>query len=118
MLRALRVSLAGERIRRVMGLVNGTTNYVLTRMTEERIGYAEALAEAQGLGYAERDPTADVEGYDASAKAAILAGIAFNADVVANDIYREGIDDDRRRPTSSSPAGSATWSSCWPSPSG
>ncbi|HTW97350.1 MAG TPA: homoserine dehydrogenase [Acidimicrobiales bacterium] len=92
LLRALRVSLAGERVRRVMGIVNGTTNYVLTRMTEDRIGYQEALKEAQGLGYAERDPSADVEGHDASAKAAILASIAFNADVVAGDVYREGIE--------------------------
>jgi len=92
LLRALRVSLGGERVRRVMGIVNGTTNYVLTRMSEERIPYAEALAEAQSLGYAERDPSADVEGYDASAKAAILAGLAFNADVVAGDVYREGIE--------------------------
>jgi len=92
LVRALRVSLAGERIRRVTGIVNGTTNYVLSRMSEDRIGYGEALREAQSLGYAERDPTADVEGYDASAKAAILASIAFNADVVAGDVYREGIE--------------------------
>ncbi|MCU1495499.1 MAG: homoserine dehydrogenase [Acidimicrobiaceae bacterium] len=92
LLRALRVSLAGERVRRITGIVNGTTNYVLSRMSEERIGYGEALQEAQSLGYAERDPTADVEGYDASAKAAILASIAFNADIVAGDVYREGIE--------------------------
>jgi homoserine dehydrogenase len=92
LVRALRVSLAGERIRRVTGIVNGTTNYVLSRMSEERIDYGEALREAQSLGYAERDPTADVEGYDASAKAAILASIAFNADIVAGDVYREGIE--------------------------
>ncbi len=92
LVRALQVSLAGERVRRVMGIVNGTTNYILSRMAEERIGYAEALSEAQSLGYAERDPAADVEGYDASAKAAILAGIAFNAEVVAGDVYREGIE--------------------------
>lgn len=92
LVRALRVSLAGERIRRVTGIVNGTTNYVLSRMSEDRIGYGDALREAQSLGYAERDPTADVEGYDASAKAAILASIAFNADVVAGDVYREGIE--------------------------
>ncbi len=92
LLRALRVSLAGEHVRRVMGIVNGTTNYVLTRMSEERIPYAEALSEAQGLGYAERDPSADVEGYDASSKAAILASLAFNTDVVAGDVYREGIE--------------------------
>ncbi len=91
LIRPLRESLAGERIRRVMGIVNGTTNYVLTRMSEEGLSYADALAEAQGLGYAERDPTADVEGFDAGAKAAILATVAFRATVVAGDVYREGI---------------------------
>ena len=91
LLRPLRESLAGERIRRVLGIVNGTTNYILTRMTEERASYAEALAEAQNLGYAEGDPTADVEGFDAAAKAAILATIAFGFEVVAGDVYREGI---------------------------
>ena len=90
-IRPLRESLAGERIRRVTGIVNGTTNYILTRMTEEGADYNTALAEAQQLGYAERDPTADVEGYDAGAKAAILATIAFGARVVAGDVYREGI---------------------------
>jgi homoserine dehydrogenase len=74
-----------------MGIVNGTTNYILTRMTEDGASYADALAEAQGLGYAERDPTADVEGFDAAAKAAILASIAFGVNVVAGDVYREGI---------------------------
>jgi homoserine dehydrogenase len=73
--------------------VNGTTNYILTRMTEEGATYGDALAEAQGLGYAERDPTADVEGYDAGAKAAIIATIAFGAHVVAGDVYHEGIAD-------------------------
>ena len=91
LIRALRESLAGERIQRVMGIVNGTTNYILTRMTESGTGYQQALAEAQSLGYAERDPTADVEGYDAAAKAAILANVAFGARVVAGDVYREGI---------------------------
>jgi homoserine dehydrogenase len=91
LIRPLRESLAGERVRRVMGIVNGTTNYVLTRMSEEGLSYADALAEAQGLGYAERDPTADVEGFDAGAKAAILATVAFRATVVAGDVYREGI---------------------------
>jgi homoserine dehydrogenase len=91
LIRPLRESLAGERIRRVMGIVNGTTNYILTRMTEARASYAEALAEAQSLGYAESNPTADVEGYDAGAKIAILASIAFGARVVAGDVYREGI---------------------------
>lgn len=91
LIRPLRESLAGERIRRVMGIVNGTTNYILTKMTEDGASYADALAEAQSLGFAERDPTADVEGYDAGAKAAILATIAFGVKVVAGDVYREGI---------------------------
>ncbi len=91
LVRLLKESLAGERIVRLTGIVNGTTNYMLTRMSEEGLGYAEALAEAQALGFAEADPTADVEGYDAAAKAAILAGIAFDADVVAADVHREGI---------------------------
>jgi homoserine dehydrogenase len=89
--RLLTVSLAGERIVRVTGILNGTTNYVLTSMSEDGSDYEEALSEAQALGYAEADPTADVEGYDAQAKAAIIAGIAFDADVVAKDVYREGI---------------------------
>lgn len=91
LIRPLRESLAGDRIRRVMGIVNGTTNYILTRMTESGASFSDALAEAQTLGYAERDPTADVEGYDAAAKAAIIASIAFGARVVAGDVYREGI---------------------------
>jgi homoserine dehydrogenase len=91
LIRPLRESLAGDRIRRVIGIVNGTTNYILTRMTEEGSTFHEALAEAQTLGYAERDPTADIEGYDAAAKAAIIASIAFGARVVAGDVYREGI---------------------------
>ena len=90
-IRPLRESLVGERIRRVMGIVNGTTNYILTKMSEEGAAYTDALAEAQSLGYAERDPTADVEGYDAGAKAAILASIAFGSSVVAGDVYHEGI---------------------------
>ncbi len=90
-LRPLRESLAGEDVRRVTGIVNGTTNFILTRMSEEGTSYAAALAEAQELGYAERDPTADVEGYDAGAKAAILASLAFGAKVVAGDVYHEGI---------------------------
>jgi homoserine dehydrogenase len=90
-IRPLRESLVGERITRVLGIVNGTTNYILTKMSEEGAAYGDALAEAQSLGYAERDPTADVEGYDAGAKAAILASIAFGATVVAGDVYHEGI---------------------------
>src|SRR5271154_4176277 len=76
-LRALRSSLAGERISRVMGIVNGTTNYILTKMTTEGSDYNDALREAQALGYAEADPTADVEAYDAAAKVQILSTLAF-----------------------------------------
>lgn len=89
--RALRESLRGEPVSRIMGIINGTTNYILTKMTEEGAEYADALAEAQALGYAEADPTADVEGYDAGAKAAIMASIAFGAEVVAGDVHHEGI---------------------------
>ena len=89
--RALRESLRGEPIRRIMGIINGTTNFILTKMTEEGSDYSAALSEAQALGYAERDPTADVEGYDAGAKAAIMATLAFGAKVVAGDVYHEGI---------------------------
>ncbi|MEN9804227.1 MAG: homoserine dehydrogenase, partial [Actinomycetota bacterium] len=81
----------GEPIHRVMGIINGTTNFILTKMTEEGADYGAALTEAQRLGYAERDPTADVEGFDAGAKAAIIASIAFGAKVVAGDVYHEGI---------------------------
>ncbi|MBA2283366.1 MAG: homoserine dehydrogenase [Acidimicrobiia bacterium] len=91
LIRPLRESLVGERIRRVLGIVNGTTNFILTKMTEEGAEYGDVLAEAQRLGYAERDPTADVEGFDAGAKAAIIASIAFGARVVAGDVYHEGI---------------------------
>ena len=90
-IRPLRESLAGEQVRRVMGIVNGTTNYILTRMSEGGLAYDEALAEAQRLGYAERDPTADVDGHDAASKAAILASLAFRCDVRADDVPREGI---------------------------
>jgi len=90
-IRPLRESLAGERIVRVMGIVNGTTNFILSRMAHGGESYDEALAEAQRLGLAEADPTADVEGYDAAAKAAILASLAFGADVTVDDVHREGI---------------------------
>jgi homoserine dehydrogenase len=90
-IRALRESLRGEPVSRVMGIINGTTNFILTKMAEEGADYGAALAEAQRLGFAERDPTADVEGFDAGAKAAILASIAFGAKVVAGDVYHEGI---------------------------
>jgi len=89
--RVLKEQLAGERVRRIVGIVNGTTNLILTRMAEEGVSFEEALAEAQELGYAEADPAADVEGHDAAAKCAILASIAFNARVVASDVFREGI---------------------------
>jgi len=91
LLRPLRESLAGDRLQRVMGIVNGTTNFILTRMSDDGGSFADALAEAQELGYAERDPTADVEGFDAAAKAAIIASVAFGVAVSAEDVYREGI---------------------------
>jgi homoserine dehydrogenase len=91
LIRPLKESLAGERLRRVMGIVNGTTNFILTKMSEEGRAFDDVLREAQTLGYAEADPTADVDGHDAAAKCAILASIAFNARVVAEDVYREGI---------------------------
>jgi homoserine dehydrogenase len=91
LLRPLRESLAGDRINRVIGIVNGTTNYILSRMDATGASFDEALAEATALGYAEADPTADVDGYDAAAKAAILAGLAFHTRVTANNVYREGI---------------------------
>jgi homoserine dehydrogenase len=90
-LRPLRESLAGDQVRRVMGIVNGTTNFILDKMDTHGSGFAEVLEEAQRLGYAEADPTADIEGYDASAKAAILASLAFHTRVTAADVYREGI---------------------------
>ena len=90
-IRPLKSCLAGNRINRIMGIVNGTTNFILTRMTEEQAEFAEALAEAQRLGYAEPDPTNDVEGFDASFKLAILASIGFETRVRVEDIYREGI---------------------------
>ena len=92
-LRPLRESLSGDRVRRVLGIVNGTTNYILDKMDSSGAGFTEALEEAQALGYAEADPTADVEGFDAAAKAAILASLAFHTRVVAADVHREGISD-------------------------
>ena len=90
-IKPLRESLAGDRVRRILGILNGTTNYILTKMTEEGVDFADALADAQQLGYAEADPAADVEGADAASKTAILASLAFDARVVAGDVYREGI---------------------------
>jgi len=91
LLRPLRESLAGDAVRRVLGIVNGTTNYILDKMDSSGADFGAALAEAQALGYAEADPTADVEGFDAAAKAAILAGLAFHTRVTAADVHREGI---------------------------
>jgi homoserine dehydrogenase len=91
LIRPLRESLAGDKVRRVLGIVNGTTNFILSKMYAEGADYSSVLAEAQALGYAESDPTADVEGYDSAAKAAILAGIAFHTNVTSEDVYREGI---------------------------
>ena len=90
-IRPLRESLRGEPIRRVMGIMNGTTNYILTRMTEAGAQYGEALAEAQSLGYAEADPTADVEGLDAAAKISIVASLAFGVDLAGSMVDTEGI---------------------------
>jgi homoserine dehydrogenase len=89
--RPLRESLAGDQVKRVLGIVNGTTNFILDRMDTSGAGFDEALEEAQELGYAEADPTADVEGFDAAAKAAILASLAFHTRVTAADVHREGI---------------------------
>jgi homoserine dehydrogenase len=90
-IRPLTQSLAGDTVERVAGIVNGTTNYILSEMDGTGADYSAALADASALGYAEADPTADVEGYDAAAKAAILASIAFHTRVTADDVYREGI---------------------------
>jgi homoserine dehydrogenase len=91
LLRPLRESLAGDTVHRVLGIVNGTTNFILDRMDSSGADFSESLEEAQALGYAEADPTADVEGFDAAAKAAILAGLAFHTRVTAADVHREGI---------------------------
>ncbi|MGW8380205.1 homoserine dehydrogenase [Streptomyces sp. ODS28] len=91
LVRPLRESLAGDKVNRVLGIVNGTTNFILDKMDTTGAGYGEALDEATALGYAEADPTADVEGFDAAAKAAILAGIAFHTRVRLDDVYREGL---------------------------
>jgi homoserine dehydrogenase len=90
-IRPLRDSLAGDRVQRIMGIVNGTTNYILDRMDTEGAAFDDVLAEAQALGYAEADPTADVEGYDAAQKAAILASLAFHTAVPLDAVHREGI---------------------------
>ena len=90
-IRPMRDSLAGDFVTRLMGIVNGTTNYILTKMHEDDREFADVLKEAQALGYAEADPTADVEGFDSAAKAAILSGLAFHTRVTVDDVYREGI---------------------------
>lgn len=87
----LKYSLAGNSIKEVLGIVNGTTNYILTRMSEDGLDFQQALRQAQERGYAEADPTNDVEGKDAAAKLAILASIAFNSRVTLGDVYTEGI---------------------------
>jgi homoserine dehydrogenase len=91
LVRPVRESLAGDRVKKILGIVNGTTNYVLDQMTTKHLAYDVAVKEAQELGFAEADPTADVEGYDAAAKAAILASLAFHMRVPLEDVYREGI---------------------------
>jgi len=91
LLRPLRESLVGDDVHRILGIVNGTTNYVLDKMDSTGAGFTDAVEQAQALGYAEADPTADVEGFDAAAKAAILASLAFHTRVSAKDVYREGI---------------------------
>jgi len=90
-IRPLKQSLAGSMLTEIMGIVNGTTNYILTKMSEEGMDYKEALAKATELGYAEADPTADVEGYDAGRKIAIMSSLAFNSKVTFSDVYMEGI---------------------------
>ena len=90
-LRPIRESLAGDHVSKVLGIVNGTTNYVLDKMDSTGMGFTEAVEQAQALGYAEADPTADVEGFDAAAKAAILASLAFHSRVASSHVYREGI---------------------------
>ena len=91
LIRPLRESLAGDRVTRFLGIVNGTTNYVLDQMDTTGAGFADAVERAQALGYAEADPTADVEGYDAASKAAILASLAFHTRVPGEAVHREGI---------------------------
>jgi homoserine dehydrogenase len=90
-IRSMRESLAGDQITRVMGIVNGTTNYILTKMAEEGRDFNDVLKEAQTLGYAEADPTADIEGHDAAAKAALLASLAFHSTVTIDEVYCQGI---------------------------
>ncbi len=92
-IRPIRESLAGDTVHRIMGIVNGTTNFILTRMSDTGESFPDALAEADRLGYTEADPSADIDGHDAASKLAILASLAFDAQVVAEDVAREGIKD-------------------------
>jgi homoserine dehydrogenase len=96
-IRPMKESLSGDRVSRVMGIVNGTTNFILTRMSDSGLSFGQALEEAQALGYTELDPSADIEGFDAAAKLAILASLAFNARVLASDVERQGISSVTRR---------------------
>ena len=117
-IRPLTQSLAGDTVLRVAGIVNGTTNYILSAMNDTGADYESALADASALGYAEADPTADVEGYDAAAKAAILASIAFHTRVTADDVYREGITKVTVGRLRVGARARAATSSCWRSASG
>ena len=96
-IRPLRESLAGDSVERVLGIVNGTTNFILDMMESTGASFEAALEKAQSLGFAEADPTADVEGFDAAAKAAILASLAFHTRVSSSDVYREGISEISQR---------------------
>ena len=117
-IRPLRDSLAGDRVQRIMGIVNGTTNYILDRMDTEGAELEDVLADAQRLGYAEADPTADVEGYDAAQKAAILASLAFHTTVPLEAVHREGITGIDKATIDVGRATPATSSSCSRSASG
>jgi len=112
-IKAISESLAANAIGEIMGILNGTTNFILTRMSQDGVGFAEALVAAQQRGFAESDPTDDVDGHDAAAKLAILASVAFGSRVAGDDVYREGIGGITRSPT---PGSWAMWSSCWRSP--
>ena len=116
-IRPLRESLVGDEITAVIGIVNGTTNFILDKMDTAGAGFAETLAEAQELGYAEADPTADVEGFDAAAKAAILASLAFHTRVTGRRRLPRGHHRGHLLRHRLGRARSAAWSSCWPSAS-
>ena len=117
LLRPLRESLAGDDVRRVLGIVNGTTNYVLDKMDSTGASFHDAVEQAQALGYAEADPTADVEGFDAAAKAAILASLAFHTRVSGADVHREGITEVTAADVAARQGDGLASSSCWPSAS-